>query len=306
MHFTLIPLGTGAALPARGRSPAAQILNVNESLYLIDCGEGTQERIRQAGLNFQRIGHIFISHMHGDHFLGLMGLLSTMHLLGRQEELHVHGPRELREVIGLQQRVSESYWRFPLHHHDTRSETGVPVMEDAKLTVTALALKHRLPCTGFVFREKQGLRPLRAERVREIPQFMRDRVKHGDDLTIEGKTIPNAALTHDPPPPRSYAYCSDTAYTPELVPFLNGVDLLYHEATFTEALRARAKETMHSTAREAALIARDADVGRLMLGHFSSRYKDPGILLKEALEVFPRTVLSEEGVAYPIDQRSAV
>lgn len=301
MRFEVTTLGTGAALPARGRHPTAQLLNVRDELYLIDCGEGTQERLRQASVNFNRIGHVFISHLHGDHYLGLMGLLSTMHLQGRTRPLHVHGPGDLKEVVQLQLRVSGTYLRYPLHHHAVEPLSGALLWRDERVTVHGLALKHRLPCTGLVVREQELPRSLRKDRLALVPTYRRAEVKAGADLVLDdGTVVPNAELTLPPPKPRSYAYCSDTAYEPALVPHLEGVDLLYHEATFTEALRDRARETLHSTARQAATIARDAGVGRLLLGHFSSRYKSPDGLLREALEVFPRTALSHEGATFPV------
>jgi len=304
LRFEVTTLGTGAALPARGRYPTAQLLNVREELYLIDCGEGTQERLRQAGINFNRIGHIFISHLHGDHYLGVMGLLSTMHLQGRLRELHVHGPADIKEVIHLQLRVSQTYLRYPLHVHPVLPESGAVILQDERVTVTALALKHRLPCTGLVVREHPLPRALRTDKLHLVPPYRRNAVKAGEDLVLEdGRVVPNGELTLDPPPQRSYAFCSDTAYAPELVPFLQGVDLLYHEATFTEALLARAKETFHSTARQAATIARDAGVGTLLIGHFSSRYKSADILLEEAQRVFPATCLSSEGATFPVGPR---
>jgi ribonuclease Z len=307
MRFELTPLGTGAALPARGRSPSAQILNVNEHLYLIDCGEGTQERIREAGFNFQRIEHVFISHLHGDHYLGFLGLISTMHLLGREGELHVYAPPELREIVSVQLRASRTYLRFPLQHHDLPDESGAVIMSDAQVKVIALRLEHRIPTMGFLFREQPRLRTLRPDRVREIPVRMRQRVKEGEDLLLEdGTRISCEELTIAPPAPRSYAYCSDTARVPGLIPFLRGVDLLYHEATFTEALKARAKETLHSTARDAAKVALECGAKRLLLGHFSSRYKDLEILLAEARAVFPDCGLAQEGSAVVIGPQTAV
>ncbi|MCB0764094.1 MAG: ribonuclease Z [Flavobacteriales bacterium] len=300
-RFELITLGTGAAIPARGRFPTAQVLNVNEALYLIDCGEGTQERIRSAGLSFQRIGHIFIGHLHGDHYLGLVGLISTMHLMGRRTTLHVYGPKELKEVLDLQLRVSGTYLRYPLHFHALEHKSGVEVHRDRHVSVTTLALRHRIPCTGFVFREVPGPRRLRKEKLPLIPHFERTAVANGEDLALpDGTRYANAELTLDPMPARSYAYCSDTGHAPELVPFIAGVDLLYHEATFTKAMQSRARETMHSTAEQAATIARDAQVGRLLLGHFSSRYRSAEVLLAEALPVFPRTELSYEGGRFPV------
>lgn len=304
--FALTTLGTGAALPARGRFPTSQLLDVHGTLYMIDCGEGTQERLRVAGVNFQRIAHIFISHLHGDHYLGLMGLLSSMHLMGRQQELHVHGPSELREIIEVQLRASGTYLRYPLRMRTVQPANGTVIHVDTRVMVSALELKHRIPCAGFVFRERPAPRPLRKEMVRLIPTFKRTAVKNGEDLTLpDGRHFPNAELTHDPPEPRAYAYCSDTAYEPALIPFIKEVDLLYHEATFTEALRARAKETQHSTASQAATLAREAGVRLLLLGHFSSRYKDAGELLREALPIFPDTVLSDEGAVFPVPERSA-
>lgn len=307
MRFEVTPLGTGAALPARGRSPSAQVLDVNGDLYLIDCGEGTQERVRMAGFNFQRIGRVFISHLHGDHYLGFLGLISTMHLLGREKELHVHAPPELREITHVQLKASRTYLRFPLHHHDLPVEQGALIAQDGKVAVRALILQHRVPTTGFLFQERPAPRKIRPEAVALIPQQWRQRVKDGEDVVLtDGRVLHNAQLTLAPPLPRRYAYCCDTAYTPELVPLLKDVDLLYHEATFTEELRARAKETLHSTARQAATIARDAGAKHLLLGHFSSRYKDLAPLLNEAREVFPRTDLSEEGVAVPIPSPTPV
>lgn len=303
MRFSITTLGTGAALPARGRYPSAQLLNVNEHLYLVDCGEGTQERLRQAEVNFNRIERILIGHMHGDHYLGLMGLISSMHLQGRLTELHVHGPVELREVIGIQLRASQTWLRYPLHFHPVEHVSGTELFHDARLIVTSLALKHRIPTTGFLFRERPPLRKLKLDALPMIPHYARNAIKGGADLVLpDGTIVPNGAVTLDPPAQRSYAYCSDTAFEPALIPFLQGVDLLYHEATFTEQLAARAKETLHSTARQAGIMARDAQVGRLMLGHFSSRYKDVRILLDEAMAVFPHTCLAQEGSTFHIDQ----
>lgn len=299
--FTVTTLGTGAALPARGRYPTSQLVQVNGAWYMVDCGEGTQERLRSIGFNFQRIGHIFISHLHGDHYLGLMGLISSMHLMGRLAPLTVHGPPDLKPIIDMQLRASGTYLRYPFHFRATVPVSGDVLVEDDRVTVSSLALQHRIPCTGFVFRERQGPRLLKPDRVEEIPTFKRTAVKNGEDLVFpDGRRLSNEELTLEPLRPRSYAYCSDTAYAPELLPFLRGVDLLYHESTFTTAMAARAKETMHSTASQAATIARDAGVGKLLLGHFSSRYKSVDVLLDEARAVFPNTVLASEGAEFPI------
>lgn len=301
MEFQVTTLGTGAALPATGRFPSAQLLTVGGRSYLIDCGEGTQERLRQASVNFNRIERVLITHLHGDHYLGLMGLISSMHLQGRTNELHLHGPAPLHEVVQLQLRVSSTWLRFPLRFHAVEHQSGLCLFEDDRVVVTSLALRHRIPTTGFLFRERQRPRNLRPGAVERIPHFARTAVKAGEDLRLEdGTVVPNAELTFPPPPPRSYAYCSDTAPARELIPWLAGVDLLYHEATFSEAMAARAKETMHSTAKQAATIARDAGVRRLLLGHFSSRYKDLDILLQEARSEFKATVLASEGRTYSV------
>ena len=224
----------------------AQLVQIGGASYLVDCGEGTQERLRSEGINFVGIDRIFIGHLHGDHYLGLMGLISSMHLLGRKKELHVHGPKELKEVLDVQLRASGTYLRFPLHVHTVLHNSGVVLFSDKRVTITSLALKHRIPCTGFLFKEVLGPRRLRPDRVESIPIRERVAVKNGADVTLsDGTKIPNVELTFDPHPVRSYAYCSDTAYEPALIPFLLGVDLLYHEATFTNAMVAKAKETMH-------------------------------------------------------------
>lgn len=304
-QFDLITLGTGAALPARGRYPTAQLLVIHGAPYLIDCGEGTQERLRSMGFPFHRIDHIFISHLHGDHYLGLMGLISTLHLMGRSRKLHVHGPAALKEIIDVQFRASQTYLRFPLEVQALEPENGRLAWSDSRVTVTLLALRHRIPCTGFVFEEKRALRSLRTERIAEIPNFMRAQIKRGEDMRFpDGTTVPNSALTHEPRPARRYAYCSDTAYAPELIPWIQDVDLLYHEATFTKQLAARAKETMHSTAEQAAMLARDAGARALLLGHFSSRYKSTGAVLEEARAVFPKAIASEEGKLYRVPERT--
>ncbi|MCI1754262.1 MAG: ribonuclease Z [Flavobacteriales bacterium] len=301
MRFDVTTLGTGAALAARGRYPSAQLLNIRERLYLVDCGEGTQERLRQAGINFGSIARVLVSHMHGDHYLGLMGLISSMHLQGRTTALYLHGPAELREVIELQLRVSRTYLRFPLHYATHEHRTGAPVFTDNRVEVTALALDHRLECTGYLFREAPLPRKLRRDKLEQIPLYARKAVKAGEHLTLpDGSVVPNAELTLDAPPQRVYAYCSDTAYAPQLADALRGVDLLYHEATFTEALAARAKETKHSTARQAGMLAKEAGVKKLLLGHFSSRYKSAEELVMEAREVFPDTLAAEEGRTFPV------
>lgn len=306
-QFDVITLGTGAALPARGRHPSAQVVIVHGEHYLIDCGEGTQERLRVAGVGFNRIKHIFISHLHGDHYLGLMGLISSMHLMGRTQVLHLHGPAELKAIIDLQLKASRTFLRYELSFHALEPLSGTIAWADGRVEVSLLALRHRIPCTGFVFREKPAPMSLRKDMLHLVPEHWRARIKEGEDLLLaDGTTILNSELTLPPSSPRCYAYCSDTAYAPELVPYIEGADLLYHEATFTGYMAKRAKETMHSTASEAATFAREAGVAELLLGHFSSRYKSTDELLAEALAIFPNTRVSEDGMTYSIAERTIV
>ena len=294
-------------MPLVDRYLSSVLIRCEREMTLFDCGEGTQERLRQAEVNFNRIGTVFISHMHGDHYFGLMGLLSSMHLNGRTGELHVYGPPELREVIDVQLRASQTWLRYPLRIHALEPVTGTIIHEDQQVQVLSLKLKHRIPTTGFLFCERPQPRRLRKDRLPDVPHYARVAIKHGEDLLLPGgRSIPNAELTFDPPVPRRYAYCSDTAYAPELVSALAGVDLLYHEATFTDDLSDRARETCHSTAKQAAMMAREANVRELLLGHFSSRYKDPRSLLEEAIPVFPRTRLAEEGRTFRIGPTDGV
>lgn len=291
-------------MPARGRHTTAQLLNLREKLFLLDCGEGTQDRLRMAGVNMQRIARVFITHMHGDHYLGLMGIIGSMHLLGRTAPMEVYGPPELEEVVRIQLRAAKTYLKFPLHFHVVEHRSGALVYRDQHVVVTALALRHRVDATGYLFKEMPGPKRLRKEKVHLIPKFARNTIKQGEDLVLpDGSIIPNAELTREPAPTRSYAYCTDTAYMPELADWVRGVDLLYHEATFAQALASRAKETMHSTAQQAAMVARDAGVGQLLIGHFSSRYKTVDGLLEEARSIFPNTVAAEEGATYRVAGR---
>jgi ribonuclease Z len=301
MRFEVTTLGTGAALPAHGRNHSAHVVHHGDDVYLVDCGEGTQERLRQQGVKFQRIKAIFISHLHGDHYLGLMGLLSTLHLLGRQQPLQLFVPEMLEPLLQLHFKASRTYLRYPLQVAVNPTESGICIMQSTQIQVTSLVLRHRVPCTGFVFKESLPLRKLRPEMVAQIPLYKRQAIKAGEDLQLpDGSVLTNTALTLAPPPPRSFAYCSDTAYAPELLPHLQGVDMLYHEATFANDMAARAKETMHSTAAQAATMARDAKVGQLLLGHFSGRYRSTDALLAEALAIFPSTIACQEGATYAL------
>ena len=301
--FELHILGCGSALPTTRHFPTSQIVNVRDKLFMIDCGEGTQVQMRRMRVRFGRLAHIFISHLHGDHCFGLPGLISTLGMLGRTGELVVHGPKEvetyLRPVMDLFCRGMEFEVRF--NPVDTRSHSLV--MEDRSLSVYSIPLKHRIPTCGYLFAEK----PKEAHIIREMTDFyqvpvrcMKD-IKQGQDyVTPEGEVVPNSRLTRPAAPPKRYAFCSDTAYNRSIIPIIEGADLLYHEATFAECDLARAKETFHSTARQAAEIARDAHVKRLVIGHYSARYEDLSELHREAEAVFPGTILGNEGTVIPV------
>ncbi len=298
-EFNINILGCGSALPTTRHLATSQVVDLRDKLYMIDCGEGTQVQMRKMRIRFGRLAHIFISHLHGDHCFGLPGLVSTLGMLGRTGELVVHGPKEveayLRPVRDLFCRGMEFEVRF--NPVDTRSHSLV--MEDRSLSVYSIPLKHRIPTCGYLFAEK----PKEAHIIREMTDFyqvpvrcMKD-IKQGQDyVTPEGEVVPNSRLTRPAAPPKRYAFCSDTAYNRSVIPIIEGVDLLYHEATFAECDLARAKETFHSTARQAAEIARDAHVKRLVIGHYSARYEDLSELHREAEAVFPGTILGNEGM----------
>ena len=302
-EFNINILGCGSALPTTRHLATSQIVDLRDKLYMIDCGEGTQVQMRRMRVRFGRLAHIFISHLHGDHCFGLPGLISTLGMLGRTGELVVHGPKEvetyLRPVMDLFCRGMEFEVRF--NPVDTRSHSLV--MEDRSLSVYSIPLKHRIPTCGYLFAEK----PKEAHIIREMTDFyqvpvrcMKD-IKQGQDyVTPEGEVVPNSRLTRPAAPPKRYAFCSDTAYNRSIIPIIEGADLLYHEATFAECDLARAKETFHSTARQAAEIARDAHVKRLVIGHYSARYEDLSELHREAEAVFPGTIFGNEGTVIPV------
>ena len=302
-EFNINILGCGSALPTTRHLATSQIVDLRDKLYMIDCGEGTQVQMRRMRVRFGRLAHIFISHLHGDHCFGLPGLISTLGMLGRTGELVVHGPKEvetyLRPVMDLFCRGME--FEVSFNPVDTRSHSLV--MEDRSLSVYSIPLKHRIPTCGYLFAEK----PKEAHIIREMTDFyqvpvrcMKD-IKQGQDyVTPEGEVVPNSRLTRPAAPPKRYAFCSDTAYNRSIIPIIEGADLLYHEATFAECDLARAKETFHSTARQAAEIARDAHVKRLVIGHYSARYEDLSELHREAEAVFPGTILGNEGTVIPV------
>ena len=295
--FELHILGCGSALPTTRHFATSQVVNLRDKLFMIDCGEGAQMQLRKSRLKFSRLNHIFISHLHGDHCFGLMGLISTFGLLGRTAELHIHSPKGLEELLTpmLNFFCHTLAYKVIFHEFDTR-QTSV-VYEDRSMTVTTIPLQHRIPCCGFLFAEKARPNHIIRDMVDfyKVPVYELNRIKNGSDyVTPEGEVIANTRLTRPSDPPRKYAYCSDTIFRPEIVKQLSGVDLLFHEATFAESELARAKETYHTTAAQAARIALEAGVRQLVIGHFSARYEDESILLKEASAVFPNTILAKE------------
>lgn len=303
MKFELTILGASSATPTSNRNPTAQVLNVLERFFLIDCGEGTQMQLRKFKIKFQRINHIFISHLHGDHYFGLMGLLSSMHLLGRQNELHVYAPAPLKEIIDIQLKYSETYLNYPLIFHPLNFETKNVMFEDDLVKVSSFPLFHRIATCGFLFEEKEKAKSIIKEKIKEYEIGVADiqNIRLGEDfITKMGVKIPNSELTHPSPHLRKYAYCSDTRYNEKLLDYVSDVDLLYHEATFLHELLDRAEATFHTTAKEAGIFASKANAKQLIIGHFSARYPDLKPLLDEASAHFSNTLLAQEGQSYLI------
>lgn len=290
-------LGCGSAKPANGHLPSCQVLNARGKLFMIDCGEGAQMQWNRMGLGMTRLGHIFITHSHGDHCFGLPGLISTMGLLGRTADLHIHAPADLQPFIECTLKYFCEGMDYQVFFHVVDTRQHQLIFEDRSVEVWSLPLVHRVPCCGYLFREKPTLPHVRPEMLQayQIPVSQVNNIKAGADWVEEdGTVIPNSRLTTPAEPPRAFAYCSDTLYQPCLAEWVKGVDLLYHESTFNEENIMRAKQTCHSTARQAAMIARDAQVKRLCIGHYSGRIKDEEALLAEAREVFADTLLAQE------------
>ena len=303
MTFSVTILGSGAAIPTLKRNPSAHLLNINERLFLIDCAEGTQIQIRKYKIHFQRIGHIFISHLHGDHFYGLIGLLTSFHLLGRKEELHLYGHPLLKEIIDTQIEASGTTLVYPLLFHPLLCKKHTKIFQNENVMVHSFPVEHSVPTCGFIFKEKNNLRKIRKDVTGKItiPYAEMSKIKNGGDYTDPmGKVYKNEELTTDPPRPRSYAYCTDTAYSETIIPYIHECDLLYHEATFMQDKLEDAHEKMHSTAMEAATIALKAKVKKLVIGHFSARYDDLRPMLEEARTIFPETYLADDGVIFTI------
>lgn len=303
MNFELNILGCGSAKPTTRHQPTSQILNVRGKFFLIDCGEGVQTQMQKMGLSMMNIGHIFISHNHGDHVFGLPGLVGTMDLLGRTAELHVHGPLQVGDFIDFLLKTFYTDIGYKLIFHPVDVHQHTLVYEDRSITVYSIPLQHRLPTCGYLFKEKPGLPHIRREMIDafNIPVSQINNIKAGASWTTEdGTIIPHERLTTPAKSPRSYAYCSDTVYLPHLKDILHGVTLLYHEATYMHERALRAEQTRHTTALQAAMLARDAKVEQLCVGHFSASLKDENALLHEAQSVFPNTILANEGLVVSI------
>jgi ribonuclease Z len=303
MKFEVTILGCNSALPTSNRNPSAQILNIFERFFLVDCGEGTQLQLRRYKFRIQKINHIFISHLHGDHYFGLIGLLSSLHLLGRKDPLHLYAHEQLKQIIELQLKASDTKLNFELLFHSLEYDDSKVIYEDKTITVQTIPLKHRIPCCGFLFKEKPKERILVKERLQafNVPLHQYHAIKAGEDyIDQNNQVVLNALLTRDPSPCRSYAYCSDTAYDETIVKHIEQVDLLYHEATFMQQMQARAAQTFHSTTQQAGTIAKKAQVKKLIIGHYSSRYTDLDPLLKETQTVFENTELGVEGRTYQV------
>lgn len=297
--FDIHILGCGSALPTTRHQATSQVINVREKLFMIDCGEGTQVQLRRSRLRFSRLNHIFISHLHGDHCFGLMGLISTFGMLERTAELHIHAHADLQKLLAPQLDFFCKGMTYDVVFHPFNPGEKTVIYDDRSVSVETIPLRHRIPTCGFLFREKPTPRHIRRDMIDfyQIPVYMINRIKNGEDYTLEdGTCIPNERLTLPSAPPRTYAYCSDTAYLPRITEQIREADLLFHEATFASSECARARQTFHSTAEQAAQIARDAQVKQLVIGHFSARYEDESQLLEEARTVFPNTVLATENM----------
>jgi ribonuclease Z len=303
MKFEVTILGSSSSTPIFNRNPSAQLLNVNEKYILIDCGEATQNQLLNFGLKSNRIDQIFISHLHGDHYLGLVGLLSSLHLNGRTKPMDVFGPAELKEIIDLQFKHSQTIIRYPINFRPTSDDKRYKIFENYDLAVDSFPLDHRIPCTGFIFTEKQRLRKMIKSKIDDlaIPAEMIPLIKNGQSFKDKkGKIHLSEELTTEADQPKTYAYCSDTICSWKYLNYISKVDMLYHEATFMNDMIDRAEETFHTTALQAAEVALKAEVKKLLLGHFSARYRDLNPLLDEAKTVFQDTQLAVEGQTFQI------
>jgi len=302
MSIALTILGCHSATPRAHAHPTAQYLQINNRHFLIDCGEGTQQQLRKYKIGFSKINHIFISHLHGDHFFGLIGLVATLGILNREKTLHIYGPVGIEESIRTQLKLTHTWIQYPLEFHELNSTDSEIIFEDDQVCVKTIPLDHRVYTNGFLFTEKEKNKRLHIENITQYPEIDRSdyhHIKAGKAVTLTcGEVIPNSELTLPTPPLKSYAFCSDTAYKPSIVPLLKNVTLLYHEATFLESHAHLTKKTKHSTAKQAAEIAKLAEVSTLILGHYSSRYPDISEFKKEAQTVFKKVELAQAGAIF--------
>lgn len=302
MSFELTILGSSSATPVYNRHQTSQLLLIENELFLIDCGEATQHQLLKYKIRFNKINHIFISHLHGDHYLGLTGLVSTMHLNGRQKELYIYGPPGLSEILTIQLKYSQTFLSYRIIFKELETTKAYQILDLENLTVETIPLSHRISCCGFLFREKPKKRRINKNRLPEnTPLLDIIALKNGEDIFRNGQLhLKNDEVTYPPRKSRSYAYCSDTRYIETFLDQIQNIDLLYHEATFLDELKERAIETFHTTALEAATLAKKANAGMLILGHFSSRYKELEPLLEEAKPVFPNSFLAIEGESFSV------
>ncbi len=303
MTFELTILGSSSALPTSKRYPSAHVLNAHERFFLLDCGEGTQMQLRKYKIRYGKIHNIFISHLHGDHIFGLYGLLSTLNLSGRKVSLNLFAPEPFDRILYQHLSDFDIHLNFDINFVPLKGKDPVKIFENKSISVLSLPLDHRVPSYGFLFREKERERNIVREAIAEyrISLSWIQKIKKGEDFyTDDGICIPNKEITTDPPEPRSFAYCTDTRYFSRLSDLVKGVGLLYHEATFSSEKEELADMTGHSTAGQAAMTARDAGAGKLIIGHFSARYKDISNLLQEARQIFPETYAAEEGMVIPV------
>ncbi len=294
-------MGCYAATPRTITNPTSQVLEIKSHMFLIDCGEGTQVQLRKHKIKFSQIEHIFISHLHGDHFFGLIGLISTFMLLGREKELHIYGPKGIKEAILLLLKLGNAYTSYNLFFHELTSKESEIIYEDEKVKVTTIPLKHRVYTNGYLFEEKNIERKLNIDAILNynIEKLYYNKIKFGGDITLDdGRTIPNAELSFDPEVAKSYAFCSDTIYYEDIIPVIKKATVLYHESTFLESESHLAEKTMHTTAKQAAKIAKLADVKHLLLGHYSTRYGNIELFRTEAQQIFENVLLADDGLEF--------
>ncbi len=296
MSFKITVLGSSSALPSYKKYPSAHVVNMHERFFLVDCGEGTQIKLRQYKIKVSKISRVFISHLHGDHFFGIFGFISSLNLLGRKNDLHIYSPGDLEKIVYTV--IKKNDLNFNIFFYRLSTDVKQTIYESKSVKISCFPLNHRIETYGFLFEEKKKEKNIKKEAIEKYKLKISDilKIKKGKDfITPEGKLIPNKELTLPEQKIRSYAYCSDTVFEPKIIPYIKNSALLYHEATFTEELKITADKTKHSTAGEAAEIALKANVEKLLIGHFSSRYKNTDIFLDEATKIFPNTEIAEDG-----------